>query len=390
MSDTRHGTAAGHRTRRSPGVSRPLHNLLVTGGCGFIGANFINSFMVSHPDVHVWNIDKMDYCASASAIEHHDDPHYHFVLGDITNKTCVLSLLHAGDIDTIVHFAAQSHVDNSFDDGVSFTVNNVLGTQILLECAMAYGKIGKIIHASTDEVYGEVTTSQRESDMLNPTNPYAASKAAAELIVNSYRVSFGLPIIITRGNNVYGPYQYPEKLIPRFIMLAHSGRPLTIHGTGQNTRTFIHVKDFTRALELLVDKGVIGETYNIGTRNELRVLDIARRVIAAIKGPQALATEELFHKHLIFVDDRCYNDKRYIINSDKLAALGWRPEVNFEEGFAHTVMWYRWALDEGFWKDLRFEVPDSPTLTLPIPNAVQKAVEEQVGGWCTASFPSAQ
>jgi UDP-glucose 4,6-dehydratase len=335
-------------TRRN--ADRPLKNILVTGGCGFIGSNFINSFMASHPHVHVFNLDKLDYCANESSIEARDAANYTFIRGDIGNTELVMHILHTHDIDTILNFAAQSHVDNSFGNSMTFTKNNVLGTHNLLECARVYNKIEKFIHVSTDEVYGEVEESQQEHGMLNPTNPYAATKAAAEFIVKSYTLSFGLPCIITRGNNVYGRYQYPEKVIARFIMLLTKGEKLTIQGTGRNTRTFIHASDVASAFIRIVDDGIVGEIYNIGSRDEYSVGDIAARTVAAFH-PGAKVED-----FLTFVPDRDFNDQRYDIQSDKLKALGWEQKVKFDEGFVDTVQWYRKALAEGFWPHIKMDI----------------------------------
>ena len=269
------------RVRRDP--ARPLKNLMVTGGCGFIGSNFINYFSEHHPEVHIYNIDKLDYCANEKSVEVKDPSMYTFVRGDICNTDLIMHVLTTYDIDTVLHYAAQSHVDNSFGNSLSFTRNNVYGTHNLLECARVYGKIEKFIHVSTDEVYGEVMESQAEQGMLNPTNPYSATKAAAEFIVKSYHISFGLPCIITRGNNVYGRYQYPEKVIPRFLMLLSENEKLTIQGDGSNTRTFIHALDVARAFTTIVEKGIIGEVYNIGSQEEHSVMTIARKLIAAVK-----------------------------------------------------------------------------------------------------------
>lgn len=359
--------AGEHKTRRDE--SRPLRNLLVTGGCGFIGSNFVNHFVRTHPDVQVYNLDKLDYCANMKSVEVADQPNYHFIRGDITNQDLVTYVYNTCDIDTVVHFAAQSHVDNSFGNSLTFTVNNVLGTHNLLECARVYNKIEKFIHVSTDEVYGEVTDSQREEGTLNPTNPYAATKAAVEYIVKSYHISFGLPVLITRGNNVYGQFQYPEKVIPRFIMLAHRGEKLTIQGSGDNTRTFIHAFDVARAFSTLVDKGVIGEVYNIGSRDEHSILDIARRTIRIMKGEEE-AKDENLSKYITFVKDRDFNDERYDIDSNKLEALGWRREVDFNTGFEDTVRWYVKAFESGFWESVRMFIPDANTRLTEIPASV--------------------
>lgn len=341
--------------------STTLKNILVTGGCGFIGANFVNYFTKTHPSVRLVNLDCLDYCANPRSIEEAAArDNYVFVRGDISNADLVMHILKEYQIDTVVNFAAQSHVDNSFGNSLHFTKTNVMGTHNLLECARVYGKIQKFIHVSTDEVYGEVSSSQLEHAMLNPTNPYAATKAAAEFIAKSYLISFGLPVVITRGNNVYGRFQYPEKVIPRFLMLLSAGKKLTIQGTGNNTRTFIHASDVARAFATVVDKGVIGEIYNIGCRDEHSVMDIARRVIHAVHGPDAKVDD-----YITFVPDRDFNDLRYDIDSSKLIDLGWKQEVTFDEGFKDTVAWYSEKLKEGFWPGIKMEISTS---TIDHPN----------------------
>jgi len=338
--------------RRNP--DRPLKNLLVTGGCGFIGCNFVNYYVANHPHVRVINLDKMDYCANEKSIQVKDSPNYVFVRGDICNTDLVMHIYQEFDIDTVVNFAAQSHVDNSFANSLSFTKNNVFGTHNLLECARVYNKIEKFIHVSTDEVYGEVTSTQQESAMLNPTNPYAATKAAAEFIVKSYHISFGLPCIITRGNNVYGRYQYPEKVIPRFIMLLAAGEKLTIQGNGLQKRTFIHASDVATGFATIVDRGIIGEVYNIGSREEHSVIDLAHETIRMMKpndDPKMWITT---------VPDRDFNDQRYDITSDKLMALGWQPKVDWAHGFKDTVEWYsNEALPNGFWSSIKKTISGS-------------------------------
>ena len=335
--------------------TKPLKNLLVTGGCGFIGANFVNHFTAKHPGVRIINLDVLDYCANPRSVaESAARPNYIFVRGDIANTDLVMHILSEYDVDTVLNFAAQSHVDNSFGNSLCFTRTNVMGTHNLLECARVYGKIQKFIHVSTDEVYGEVESSQVENSMLNPTNPYAATKAAAEFIAKSYLISFGLPVLITRGNNVYGRFQYPEKVIPRFIMLLTEGKKLTIQGTGSNTRTFIHASDVAKGFEAVVEKGIIGEIYNIGCRDEHSVMEIARRVIVALKGKDAV-----IDNYITYVPDRDFNDLRYDIDSSKLAALGWKQEVEFEAGFQDTVDWYVQKLNEGFWPSLKKDISTS-------------------------------
>ena len=350
------------KTRLS-GDNVPMKNVMVTGGCGFIGSNFINYFVREHPEVSVYNVDKMDYCANANSIEKEvvDSGRYHFIRGNICTSDHMLYVMRTCHIDTIVHFAAASHVDNSFGNSLSFTTNNIQGTHSLLECARVYGQIEKFIHVSTDEVYGEVTQSQSEGGFLNPTNPYAATKAGAEFLVKSYHISFGLPCIITRGNNVYGKYQYPEKVIPRFAMLKYFGKKLTIQGDGSNTRTFIHAEDVARAFDVIVTKGVIGEVYNIGSTTEVSVQSIAERIIRemhAIKNPNADPNAPInMEDHVERIRDRPFNDTRYDIDTSKLIKLGWKEQIPFDEGLRATVRWYvEEALPSKFWSDIRMEI----------------------------------
>ena len=345
--------------RKDP--SSTMKNILVTGGCGFIASNFINLFMRNNTDVNIFNVDKLDYCSNEKSVEAdlQASGRYTFIRGDICNLDHMMYIFKTSEIDTVVHFAAESHVDNSFGNSLTFTRNNVQGTHTLLEVSRVYGKIQKFIHVSTDEVYGEVSQSQSENGFLNPTNPYAATKAAAEFIVKSYLISFGLPCIITRGNNVYGPYQYPEKLIPRFTMLLHNNRKLTIQGTGANTRTFIHAHDVARAFETIVKEGVIGEIYNIGSLEEHSVLTIAERIVKEFHGEEADVND-----YVEYVKDRAFNDTRYDIKTDKLIALGWKEQIDFKTGLADTIKWYRKALSEGFWADIKMHI-DSEKVAYP-------------------------
>jgi dTDP-glucose 4,6-dehydratase len=301
-------------------------NILVTGGCGFIGSNFINHLLSVNPDVSIVNIDCLNYCASESNVI--ADPRYRFVKGNITSKELVIHILEEYQIDTIVHFAAQSHVDNSFDNSIQYTIDNVLGTHTLLQAAKEYGRLTRFLHFSTDEVYGEVDRFHpgcHEKSLLNPTNPYAATKAAAEFIVRSYYHSFKLPTIIVRCNNVYGPNQYPEKLIPKFIKQLREGKLLTIHGTGQTRRNFIWAEDVARATCVILEKGEVNEIYNIGTDAEFSVLDVAAILIRNITG------ERTIQDRIIFVPDRPFNDFRYSVDSTRLRQLGWTEQnTDFE------------------------------------------------------------
>jgi dTDP-glucose 4,6-dehydratase/UDP-glucose 4,6-dehydratase len=294
-----------------------MPSLLVTGGCGFIGSHYIN-YIFQDPSNIVYNIDCLNYCANVDNVMPCD--RYHFIKGNICDKDLIHHILNTYHIDTVVHFAAQSHVDNSFDASLQYTQDNVVGTHVLLQTSKEYGKLKRFVHFSTDEVYGEVSQHHPgclEQSILNPTNPYAATKAAAEMLVTSYYHSFGLPIVIIRCNNVYGPNQYPEKLIPKFIQLLRQNKPLTIHGKGQTRRNFVWVEDVARATEIVRQKGVVGEIYNIGTSQEYSVMDVATLLV------QKMTDDQDVTKHIVYVEDRPFNDSRYKVNADKLKALGW-------------------------------------------------------------------
>jgi len=323
-------------------------NLLVTGGCGFIGSNVLNYLANKYKAVNFINLDKMDYCSSEANVVIDDRSNYTFYKGNINNTTLVTEILNKHSVDTVIHFAAQSHVDNSFGNSVQFTEDNVMGTHNLLESCRAYGNIKRFIHISTDEVYGEVSDDHlgcdEEASLLNPTNPYAATKASAEFVVRSYNHSFKLPIIITRGNNVYGPHQYPEKLIPRFILQLIRNEKCTIQGQGTARRNFIHVSDTATALETILLHGTIGDIYNIGTTNEYNVREIADILINKIKPGQKI------EDWITFIKDRDFNDQRYNVRANKLLQLGWTEKVKFEEGINATIEWYTkhqndWKLD---------------------------------------------
>ena len=308
-------------------------NLLVTGGCGFIGSNFINYYKEKNPHVKIINFDKLDYCSDKNGINHDK-----LVIGNLKNKDLVVHILNEHDIDTVIHFAAQTHVDNSFGNSLEFTIDNILGTHTLLECCKVYNKIKRFIHISTDEVYGEVDIDHKgctEKSLLNPTNPYAATKAGAEFIVRSYYYSFNMPIIITRGNNVYGPRQYPEKLIPKFINQLINNEKCTIHGKGETRRNFIYVNDVVKAIEIILQKGIINNIYNIGTNNEYSVSEIADKLIKYLKPNNKV------EDWIQYVTDRNFNDYRYAIKSNELYDLGWKEETNFDNGFEYTIQWFQ-------------------------------------------------
>jgi len=317
-----------------------MKNLLVTGGCGFIGSNFINYFYNRHQNINIINLDAMYYCANEINVNEdiRNSDRYHLVKGNLCSYDLLNHILENYHIDTVIHFAAQSHVQNSFEDSLKYTNDNILGTHTLLESCRKYGKITKFIHISTDEVYGESLLHEdeekkNEQSILCPTNPYAATKAGAELIANSYRYSFNMPIIITRGNNVYGPNQYPEKLIPRFIHLLKENHKVTIQGDGSNVRAFLHALDVAKALDLILEKGKIGEIYNIGSDEdkEYTVLQIAHILIGLIK------KTDNYDDYIEYVEDRPFNDKRYYISNEKVKSLGWSIDKDFMEGLQELI-----------------------------------------------------
>lgn len=315
-------------------------NILLTGGAGFIASHVAILLCQKYPQYRIICYDKLDYCSCRANISELEETHsnFKFVKGDIASPDLVSFVLQEEKIDTIMHFAAQTHVDNSFGNSFNFTHTNIYGTHVLLESAKTCPTLRRFIHVSTDEVYGEGedfdAVPMCEEHVLEPTNPYAATKAGAEFIVKSYHRSFQLPAIITRGNNVYGPHQYPEKLIPKFINQLLRGLPVTLHGDGSNTRNFLFVEDVARAFDVILHKGVVGHIYNIGGDNELSNLQVAKDIIDIMnRGHQE---DEL----VSFVSDRKFNDLRYTINSSKLHKLGWTEQMTWKEGLRATIKWY--------------------------------------------------
>ena len=311
-----------------------MKNILVTGGCGFIASNFINYIMKKYPNYFILNLDAMYYCAKEENVLpefRNHNKNYKFIKGNLRSIDLISYILKEYSIDYVLHFAAQSHVQNSFNDSLDYTLDNILGTHTLLECCKNYKNIKKIIHVSTDEVYGESLDDdmKHEASVLYPTNPYAATKAGAELIAMSYIKSYNLPITITRGNNVYGPNQYPEKLIPLFIKQLKENTQVTIQGDGSARRSFLHVEDTCSAFDIILHKGVIGEIYNIGTNpgeSEYTVMEIAQKLVKEIKG-----TDD-FQSYVRFIADRPFNDSRYFISNEKLKNLGWEIKIKFDDG----------------------------------------------------------
>ena len=316
-----------------------IKTLLITGGAGFIGSNFINYFAIKYPTISIINLDALYYCANVNYIHEsiRNSPNYTFIEGNLQSFDLLKYIFQSNEITHVIHFAAQSHVQTSFTDSLEYTKDNILGTHNLLEVNRKYNPhLIKLIHVSTDEVYGESMLDidekhKTEHSILCPTNPYAATKAGAELIAQSYHHSFQMPIIITRGNNVYGPNQYPEKLIPRFIQLLKQNKKVTIQGTGKCVRAFLHVYDTVTAFEKILLDGAIGEIYNIGCDKnmEYSVMDIAKILIQMIQN-----TEE-YEKWIEYIEDRPYNDTRYYISNEKLKKLGWDITIDLMTGLKH-------------------------------------------------------
>ena len=309
-------------------------NILVTGGSGFIASHLVDRLI--NQGHFVVNIDKLDYCSYDNVT---DIPgKYKFIHGNICNYEFILHILKEYSIEIIFHLAAQTHVDNSFYNSTQFTLDNIIGTHTLLECTKEYGKIKQFIHMSTDEVYGEVPEDGNvctEKSILKPTNPYSATKAGAELLASSYYHSFKLPIKIIRCNNVFGPRQYPEKVIPAFIYNLLNGDKCYIHGEGKTERHFIYVENVIDAILTIYDKGNINQIYNIANAECYKVIDIAKLLI------KKLHNSDKFEDYIEYIPDRNFNDFRYLINSEKLEKLGWSPRINFEEGIKRTIQSFK-------------------------------------------------
>ncbi len=313
-----------------------MRTYLVTGGAGFIGSNYIHYLLRAYEDVRVINLDKLTYAGNLNNlrdVEH--DSRYRFVKGDICDRALVAELMKG--VDVVVNFAAESHVDRSIGAPDAFIKTDVFGAFVLLECAREQG-VQKFIQISTDEVYGSIEQgSFTEESPLKPSSPYSASKAGADRLAHSYFVTYGLPVIITRCSNNFGPYQYPEKLIPLFVTNALDDKSLPIYGDGKNVRDWIYVEDHCEAIELLIQRGIDGETYNIGAGNERNNLEITALILEELGKPKELMT---------FVKDRPGHDRRYSVSTEKIRALGWKPRYPFREAMAATIKWYR---DNRWW-----------------------------------------
>jgi len=319
-----------------------MMNVLVTGGAGFIGSNFVRHALSAHADWKVTTLDKLTYAGRLEnlkdVLEH---PRHEFVKGDVGDASVAAPLVAAADV--VVHFAAETHVDRSILNAGEFITTDIFGTFVLLEAARESGRLRKFVQISTDEVYGSVAQgASRETDELKPRNPYSASKAGADRLAYSYWATYEVPVVISRASNNYGPNQFPEKVIPLFITNAMEDLPLPLYGDGQNVRDWLHVSDNCRALDVIIEAGVPGEAYNIGGGNHTKNADLTRRILQLLGKPESLI------RH---VADRPGHDRRYSLDMSKLQSLGWNPRVAFEQGLAETVAWYQ--QNEWWWRPIK-------------------------------------
>jgi len=319
-------------------------HIVVTGGCGFIGSNFIRQVLAARPDWRINNVDKLTYAGNpVSLSDVAGNPNYKFFKADICDRA-LMSEIFGSKPDAVVHFAAESHVDRSIAGPEIFVQTNVMGTQVLLEVARN-AKLGRFLHVSTDEVYGSLgpTGLFTETTPLSPNSPYSASKTGSDLLVNAYHHTYGMDTVITRCSNNYGPYQYPEKLIPLLITNLMDAKQIPIYGDGKNVRDWLHVDDHCSGILLALEKGKAGEAYNIGGNNERENIDIARKLLALLGKD---------HSSIQYVEDRLGHDRRYAIDASKITReLGWKPKHDFETGIKSTVEWY--VANEKWWRPLK-------------------------------------
>jgi len=321
-----------------------MKNILVTGGAGFIGSNFVIYMLDKYTDYNIIVYDKLTYAGNLdNLLGVQDNPRYSFVRGDICDAQAVKDTLNKHDIDTIVNFAAETHVDRSIMDPDAFVKTSVYGTYVLLEATRELG-LERFHQISTDEVYGHIPAgySSQEGDPLEPRSPYAASKASADMMVNAYFVTYGLPVTITRGSNNIGPYQYPEKVVPLFATNAIDEEPLPVYGDGRQMREYQYVVDHCEAIDLVLHKGVLGEAYNIGTGEEMENMTMVEIMLDAMQMPRDLI------RH---VADRPGHDRRYSLNISKIKALGWQPRHTAEEAIIKTAHWYK--DNEWWWRKIK-------------------------------------
>lgn len=321
-------------------------DVLVTGGAGFIGSNFVRCALRTHPDWHVTTLDKLTYAGRRENL--HDvmsDSRHTFVHGDIADAPVSGPLVERAAL--VVHFAAETHVDRSIMSAGDFIRTDVEGTFVLLEAARRATGLRRFVQISTDEVYGSVAAgASTETDELKPRNPYAASKAGADRLAYSYWATYGVPVIVTRASNNYGPYQFPEKVIPLFVTNAIDDIPLPLYGDGTNVRDWLHVDDHCRAIDLLLERATDGEVYNIGGGNDIPNIELTHRILDALGKPRTLIRP---------VADRQGHDRRYCLDTTKLRSLGWTPQISFDEGLRDTIEWYR--RHEWWWRPIKEQDP---------------------------------
>jgi dTDP-glucose 4,6-dehydratase len=319
-----------------------LVEVLVTGGAGFIGSNFVRYALQAHPDWRVTTLDKLTYAGRRENLHDvMDDPRHRFVQGDVADPVVAAPLVRNSNV--VVHFAAETHVDRSILSAGEFITTDIFGTFVLLEAARESPALRRFVQISTDEVYGSVPEgSSRETDELKPRNPYSASKAGADRLAYSYWATYEVPVIITRASNNYGPYQFPEKVIPLFVTNAIDDIQVPLYGDGLNERDWLHVEDHCRAVDLLIDAAENGEVYNVGGGNHVQNVDLTHRILQLAGKPESLI------RH---VADRPGHDRRYSLDTTKLRELGWAPQLEFDAGLAATVDWYR--QNEWWWRPIK-------------------------------------
>jgi dTDP-glucose 4,6-dehydratase len=320
-----------------------MKRLLVTGGAGFIGSNYVRYALERHDDVEIVVFDKLTYAGNLDNLTSvADDPRYTFVRGDIADRQAVAAALAEHNIDMVVNFAAESHVDRSILNPDAFIQTDVVGVYTLLDESRKHG-IERFLQVSTDEVYGSIDEGEFvEGDAFEPNSPYSASKAGGELMVRAYHVTYGMNTGVTRGSNTFGPYQYPEKLLPLFITNAIDDQPLPMYGDGMQVRDWLYVMDHASAIDLVLWQGEPGEAYNVGGKHEMHNIDIIKQMLAILGKPESLIT---------FVEDRPGHDRRYAIANEKIEALGWEHSYQFDAALAHTVEWYQ--QNEDWWRTIK-------------------------------------
>ena len=325
-----------------------MKNILVTGGAGFIGGNFIHYLLGNRPDCHITCLDALTYAGNLETLKSVlEDSRLRFVHGDITDREAVYHLFGEENFDAVVNFAAESHVDRSIDTPEVFLKTNILGTQVLLDACNRFGT-GRYHQVSTDEVYGDLPLDRpdlffTEETPIHTSSPYSASKASADLLVTAYYRTYGTPVTISRCSNTYGPYHFPEKLIPLMILNALEDKPLPVYGDGKNVRDWLYVEDHCRAIELILENGRVGEVYNVGGHHEKQNIEVVKTILHALG-----KSEEL----IAFVKDRPGHDRRYAIDPSKIhRELGWLPQTSFEDGIQTTVEWY--LQNRSWWEHIR-------------------------------------